>query len=88
MKIENEEMIVNMGAFGYDARMIASLTDNDPGVVQAELADPKSKLNQLLQKGRDMAQYVLDLKLFDMAKAGYLKAMDKLNVRIQNRNEI
>jgi hypothetical protein len=87
MKIENEEMVINMGLFHYDPRMIASLLGCEQSEVDKELANPKSQLCKLLQKGRDMGEYVIDLKLFDMAKSGDVKALDKLNIRIENRRD-
>lgn len=80
-------MVINMGLFRYDNRMIASLIGCEQSEVDAQTNNPKSQLSKLLQKGRDMGEYVIDLKLFDMAKAGDVKALDKLNIRIQNRVE-
>jgi len=40
-----------------------------------------SEFSQLLQKGRDMSDYVIDLRLFEMAKTGDIKALDKLEQR-------
>jgi len=42
-------------------------------------------LSKLLQKGRDMADYVIDLKLFEMAKSGDIKALEKLDYRKRTR---
>lgn len=83
MKIEKEqeEQIVNFGAFEYDAKKIASILGVDLKEVQSEIDNKTSLLYQLLQKGRDMADYVIDLKLFEMAKSGDIKALEKLDNR-------
>ena len=52
-----------------------------PPEVQEEIESKTSLLYQLLQKGRDMADYVIDLKLFEMAKSGDIKALEKLDYR-------
>ena len=83
MKIEKEqeEQIVNFGAFEYDAEKIASILGLDLKEVQIEINNETSLLYQLLKKGRDMADYVIDLKLFEMAKSGDIKALEKLDYR-------
>lgn len=83
MKIEKEQekQIVNFGFFEYDAKKIASILCLDVKEVQKEIENKTSLLSQLLQKGRDMADYVIDLKLFEMAKSGDIKALEKLDSR-------
>jgi hypothetical protein len=87
MKIEkeNEEQIVNFGVFEYDSKKIASILGVDVKEVQKEIENKTSLLSQLLQKGRDMADYVIDLKLFEMAKSGDIKALEKLDLRKRTR---
>jgi len=83
MKIEKEqeEQIVNFGVFEYDADKIASILGVDVKEVQQEIENKNSLLSRLLQKGLDMADYVIDLKLFEMAKSGDIKALEKLDYR-------
>lgn len=78
---QQEEQIIHFGVFQYDAQKIASLLGCDLKDVQSELQSQGSLLNRLLQKGKDMADYVIDLKLFEMAKNGDLKALEKLEFR-------
>jgi len=87
MKIEkeNEEQIVNFGVFEYDSKKIASILGVDVKQVQKEIENKTSLFSQLLQKGRDMADYVIDLKLFEMAKSGDIKALEKLDLRKRMR---
>lgn len=87
MKIEKEqeEQIVNFGVFEYDAKKIASILGIDIKEVQKEIDNKTSLVSRLLQKGRDMADYVIDLKLFEMAKSGDIKALEKLDHRKRMR---
>jgi hypothetical protein len=74
---EIEEKIVNMGALGYPVAKMANVL-GWPVEHVAELAkDKTSQFSKLLERGSDMADYLLDKKLFEMAKAGDLKAMQK-----------
>lgn len=81
IKKEQEEMVVNFGAFDYDAEKIASILEIDKQIIEAELKKKDSDLNRLMQKGRYLAEYVIDLKLFEMAKTGDVKALDKFEER-------
>ena len=64
MKIENVEMIVNFGALGYDAKKISSILGVPEAEIIQELKDKNSELSKLFQKGVDMSDYVIDLKIF------------------------
>lgn len=83
MKIEKEqiEQVINFGVFGYSAKKIASILGEDEQVIHDQMQDKNSHLSKLLQKGKDTSDYVIDLKLFEMAKGGDIKALDKLNQR-------
>lgn len=85
MKIENEEQVVNFGVFAYGAKKIANILGVDLKEVEAEMNDKNSILSKLLEKGRDVSDYVIDLKLFEMAKSGDIKALDKLEFRKRSR---
>jgi len=85
IKKEQHEMIINCGVFDYDAQKLSNILRFNKKDVESELKNKESELNQLLQKGKDMADYVIDLKLFEMAKTGDIKALDKLDNRKQLR---
>lgn len=88
MKIKEEqiEQIVNFGVFDYNAKKIASILEVSKEEIEEEFKNSESQLSKLFQKGKDMAEYVIDLKLFEMAKSGDIKALDKLDSRKWNRN--
>ncbi len=89
MKIEktDEEKIVNFGVFDYEPKKMANILGVDLKEVQQEISDKNSLFCQLLQKGKDMSDYVIDLKLFEMAKNGDIKALEKLDLRKLNRKK-
>ena len=85
MDKDKELKIINFGVFGYDQRKMANILDIDEKEIGKMIADKSSEFNKLLQKGKDMADYVIDLKLFEMAKSGDIKALDKLDLRKRMR---
>jgi len=78
---KQEEQLINFGAFGYSEKKIASIMGVPVDDIISLKKDKNSILSNLLQKGKDMADYVIDLKLFEMAKSGDIKALDKLELR-------
>ena len=70
-----KEQIINFGALGYPIEKISNIMDIKKEVLQCEIFE------ELYQKGKDTSDFVIDLKLFEMAKAGDIKALDKLNSR-------
>jgi len=87
IKKEQEEQIINFGAFEYDEKKIASILGIDIKEVEKEISDKNSLLSKLLEKGKDMSDYVIDLKLFDMGKSGDIKALEKLENRKRLRKQ-
>lgn len=82
---DQEEQIVNFGAFNYDTRKIANILGVSVSEIEKALKDNNSHLSRLLEKGKDMCDYVIDLKLFEMAKSGDIKAIEKLEIRKRMR---
>lgn len=88
MKIENKEMMVNFGAFGYDAKKISSILGVPEIEIIEELANKDSELFKLIQKGKDMSDYVIDLKIFQLAKQGDVNAISLFEKRKEQRLQI
>jgi len=84
---ENEEQIINFGVFNYDALKIANILGLTETEIETEIKDKNSDLSKLLQKGRDMSDFVIDLKLFEMARSGDIKALEELEYRKKIREE-
>ena len=79
---ENQiKMLKNCGALGYPASKIASVMELPIKVIEDGLGDKESDISKAYQAGIDYADYVIDLKLFDLARQGDIKAMDKLEKR-------
>jgi hypothetical protein len=73
---ENKEIIINSGAFGYDAEVMSSLLQVDIDIIKQQF-DNKTEFKKLYEFGKNMAKYKLDLKLFEMAKNGDVKAIQQ-----------
>ncbi len=84
---KHEEDIVNFGAFGYDAERVSSILQLPHSEVCKLMSDKKSEFYLLYDKGRIMAEYVIDQKLYEMAKAGDIKALEKLELRKKIRDK-
>ena len=78
---KNEEMICNFGAFNYSSEKIAAILGCDVEEIEDLKNDENSQLNKLLKKGRYLSEYAIDKKLFEMARAGDIKALEKLTSR-------
>lgn len=84
---ENEEIIINCGAFGYKADVIASLLRIGLSVIENAMVNDNEFI-KLYKFGNDMANYKLDLKLFEIAKSGDIKAMQAFQAkRLLNNGE-
>lgn len=77
-----------MGMLRYPPSKMANILDiDDEKAFFKELDDPESSLAKAYQKGIDKADYLIDSKLFDLAKTGDIKAIETLKDR-QTRYEI
>lgn len=84
----NEDFLkkmVQVGTLGYPLSKIINVLDiDDIKQFTKDFDNPKSQVAISYQKGVDKADFVLDSRLFDMAKGGDLKALDKYEVRKRN----
>lgn len=84
----NEDFLkkmVQVGTLGYPLSKIINVLDiDDAKQFTKDFDNPKSQVAISYQKGVDKADFVLDSKLFDMAKGGDLKALDKYETRKRN----
>ena len=79
-----KEVIINCGAFKFQPDKISNILDWPADEVTKLFNDKRSEFYQLIKKGRDTADYVLTLKLFELAQTGDLKALEEFENR---RNE-
>lgn len=82
---EKVEQAINCGAFGYPPEKVASILELDLEDVEHDLRDEFSTLYKLYKKGQDAADYAIDLKLFELAQSGDLKALEQFNIRKRKR---
>lgn len=82
---DDKQKIINCGAFGYDNSKIANIMSLELSVVE-KLMEKGGSFRSLYEIGKDRADYVLDLKLFEMAQGGDLKAMEILDTRKMMRD--
>ena len=90
MKIDEdlEEKIVNCGVFGYSASKMANILGFSESEIATEIATSNSTFKKLLQKGIDLADYTIDLKLLELAQVGDIKALEKLDSRKKTRDRL
>ena len=80
---EVEEKVVTFGALSYPNSKMANVLGWKLEEVNELMSNQKSDYFILYERGVDMAEYLLDKKLFDMAKSGDLKAMEKYDFKKQ-----
>lgn len=74
--------IMQCGTLGYPLSKILNVLDiENEAEFKVDFNNKESKVSKNYQKGIDRADFVLDSKLFEMAKDGDLKAFDKYQRR-------
>jgi hypothetical protein len=78
---EEKGKLINCGALGYDSSRISVITGLDLKQVVAGLKNEKSEIFKSFQRGEWINEYLIDVKLIEMAQGGDLKAVDTLDAR-------
>lgn len=78
---EDEEKIVNFGAFNYTSKKMANILGVEESEIIDLMNDETSIFCKLIQKGRDMADYFIDVRLFELSRNGDIKALSAFNSR-------
>jgi len=73
--------IVHVGILGYPLSKILNIFDIEETNFSIDFYTPGSALHSAYNKGIDKADYIIDSKLFEMAKEGDLKALEKFEAR-------
>ena len=74
--------IMQCGTLGYPLSKILNVLDiENEAEFKVDFNNKESEVSKNYQKGIDRADFVLDSKLFEMAKDGDLKALDKYERR-------
>jgi len=78
----------SFGALSYKLKKIINileLNDDEAAELKKDFEDESNELYIAYNKGKDQADYAIDMKLFQMAKEGDLKALESFERRKQNR---
>lgn len=78
---EQKEALINCGAFDYPANKIANILDIDENYIKENLKNKTSEIYQLFKTGKDMFDYKIDVKLFELVQSGDLAALKELEKR-------
>ena len=78
---KQKEMIINFGAFHYAPEKMALIIDLPIAEIIKEIKNKKSEFYRLYMEGKSKADYLIDKKLFELAKAGDLKALEEFEYR-------
>lgn len=74
--------MVHMGILGYSCEKCINILDiENEQEFKKDFVTPTSEVFKNYKKGVDKADYAIDLKLFDKAKDGDLKALAKYEER-------
>ena len=78
--------VTGMGMLGYDVQKIINILDiEDEDGFMKEFNDKKSLIAKAYQKGVDKSDYIIDSKLYELAKTGDKKAIEMYEKR-KNRD--
>ena len=79
------DKIINFGAFGYGNEKMSFILELPLDYVDKEMKNKDSVFYKKYQTGSHKSDYVLDLKLFEMAQGGDLKALEEYEFRKKKR---
>lgn len=79
---EQIKQMVHMGILGYSKEKCINILDIDnEKQFEIDFSNPQSEIHKAYKKGVDKADYAIDIKLFEKAKDGDLKALQKYEER-------
>lgn len=80
---QEREKIINFGACSFDAEIMSAVLGWP--VVEVQKMMRGGEFLELYKRGAAVAEYLLNVKLFEMAKAGDIKALEKFQAMIKLR---
>lgn len=78
---KNKEKVINCGSFEYARWQMSILFEVDKEEIDKLMNDKSSWFSQMYEKGKILSEYVIDVKLLELARNGDIKAIDKLERR-------
>ena len=82
---KEQDLIIDFGALNYQASKIAIILEVDLNEIKTELQDINSEVYKLYRKGKYMADYKIDLKIFELAQTGDMKAIERFEKQKQGQ---
>ena len=87
---EQLKKMIHMGILGYPVEKCINILDiesKDESQFISDFNSPQSELAKAYQKGKDKGEYQIDMKLYQKATEGDMKALQKYEERkaYQNR---
>jgi len=85
---ETLSKIIDLGSLGYPARKCINILGLEGEAAEQflkDFSDPKSEVFSAYNIGKDKADFEIDAKLLQLAKAGDLKAIQMLDDRLTSR---
>lgn len=76
---------INFGGLGYSPALCACITGLDEGFIESQIDDDDTEIGVWYARGAAKADYIIDLKLFELAQQGDIRALDKLEQRKKTR---
>lgn len=84
---KEKELIINFGAFSYEPQKMAAILGWPVSEVFQLMKAKDSAFHELYSQGRHKADYVIDLKLFEMAQGGDMKALYQFEKRVKKEDD-
>lgn len=81
------EHVETFGALKYDNKRMASILQWDLEEVNQAMKDPDSVYRKQYDRGRLMAEYRIDKKLFELALAGNFSAIERLTGKKKGKDD-
>ena len=82
---EEIEKIINCGALGYDHLRVSVITGIDSAEIKKQLKAKSGEIFKAYQRGEWINDYLIDVKLIEMAQGGDIKAVTELDSRKRYR---
>ena len=79
---EQFKKMIHMGILGYDVEKCINILDiENEAQFKKDFNNLNSEIAKAYQKGKDKGDYSIDMKLFEKAQNGDLKALEKYEER-------
>lgn len=81
-----KELVSDFGMLGYDAEKIAIMLDMSVEDVAVLLECQESNMSKWFKRGKTLARYAIDKKVFDLALSGDMIALKEMRRRFREED--